>query len=166
MDPGFTAPEELLTVRLSLPEGVVTETADVGPTHERILRSLEAVPGVVSAGVSSSVAMDGNDNHNPIIPQDFPYEEGDVPPVHRVKEIAGDYFQTMGIPMLAGRALSWPDLTEQRFVAVVNESFARTYWSDPAVALGKRIRRFNPARKANYEIVGVVGDVRRRRHGP
>jgi predicted permease len=160
VDPGFSDPGTLVTVRVSLPVGEVPDTEDVGRVHEQINRALEQMTSVTSAGIASSVAMDGNDNNYAVLPEHVPYEEGDVPPIHRSKEIGGEYFRTLGIPLLAGRVMEAADLADRRPVVVVNESFARTYWTDPQAALGKRLRTFNDARLAWYEIVGVVGDVR------
>jgi len=63
----------------------------------------------------------------------------------------------MGNPLLAGRAITWEDSFLMRPVAMVSERLAREYWSDPAQAIGKRIKATaGPWR----EIIGVVGNER------
>ncbi len=156
--PGFTDPQHVLTLRAPIPEAEVKSPAEVALMHERILEKLRHLPGVVSAAMSSSVTMDGWDSNDPIFVEDHPLPEGQIPPLRRYKWISPGYFATMGNPLLAGREISWADIHERRNVAVVTANFAREFWSDPATAVGKRIR-VNPGSPWR-EIVGVVGDVR------
>lgn len=155
--PGFERPEEVLTVRLTVPSAEIPNEEEVGRLHEQILERLAAIPGVTSVAASSSIAMDGRDNYSALHIEDFPTPENQVPPVRPFKWIAGDYFTTMEIPLLGGRLLAWEDIRSRAPVAVVTDSFARAYWGEPSKALGKRIgvRREGPWR----EIVGVVGNV-------
>jgi hypothetical protein len=64
----------------------------------------------------------------------------------------------MGNRLIAGRTLKWEDAYGLRLVCVVSENFAREYWKDPALAVGKRIR--NSPKSDWREIVGVVGNER------
>lgn len=156
--PGFEAPEEVLTLRAPVPSAEVEDPGEVALLHERILGELARIPGVSSAGMSSSVTMDGWDSNDPIFVADQPPPEGQIPPLRRFKWVAPGYFETMGNPVLAGRGIEWADVHERRKVAVVTRSFALEYWDDPAAALRRRIRP-GPAQPWR-EIVGVVGDVR------
>ena len=70
--PGFTKPEEVLTLRISVPQAVVSDNKQVAQLHEQLVRSIKAVPGVVSVGTTSSITMDGNNNNDPIWVKDFP----------------------------------------------------------------------------------------------
>ncbi len=125
--------------------------------HEQILRKIEAIPGVTSAGITSSVTMDGNDSNDPIFVEEFPVEGDQLPPIRRFKWISPGYFETMGNPIVAGRSITWDDVRQKAPVVVVTENFAREFWKSPADALGKRVR-VNPKDKWR-EIVGVVGNV-------
>lgn len=69
-------------------------------------------------------------------------------------EVAPDYFQTLGIPIVLGRTFG-PD--EPQDVVVVNDKLARRYWGD-ASPLGKRFRMHD--NQPWRTVVGVVGDVR------
>jgi len=89
--------------------------------------------------------------------EDFPIAGNQRPAPRHYKAVAGDYFATMGIPLLAGRTIGWDDIHERRPVGVVSENFAREYWGDPGAALGKRIR--HDTADVWREIVGVVGNV-------
>jgi predicted permease len=155
--PGFVRPEEVLTLRVSIPEAEIEDGEQAVFTHEQIVRKIEQIPGVVSVGLSSSVTMDGNDSNDAVYVEEFPVPEGQIPPIRRFKWISEDYFETMGNPVLAGRPITWGDIRRHASVCMVTENFAREYWDSPAEAVGKRIRASldDPWR----EIIGVVGDV-------
>jgi predicted permease len=61
----------------------------------------------------------------------------------------------MGVPIVAGRDLTWDDVLNKRPLAIVSENLAREYWHNPSDALGKQIG----SPKAWRQIVGVVGNV-------
>jgi putative ABC transport system permease protein len=158
VDPGFVRPTEVQTFRVSIPGALISDPQQTVLAFEQITRRLEQVPGVVSVGLSSSVTMDGNHAGVPIFVEDFPEAGRELPPIRRIKHVAPDYFETMGNPVIAGRAIAWTDNHQARPVVVISENLAREYWKSPADALGKRIRQFqvNPWR----EIIGVVGNER------
>ena len=156
--PGFTKPDEVLTLRISIPQAVVGDAAQVAQLHEQIGHALEAVPGVVSVGTTSSLPMDGNNNNDPIWVEDFPSAEGQIPTLRRHKYIGEGYFRTMGNLVVAGRDLTWRDTHTSAPVAVISDDLAREYWVEPAQAIGRRIRKTPNAPWT--EIVGVVGNER------
>jgi len=154
--PGFVRPEEVLTLRISIPEAEVPDPEKMVRTHEQILRRIEQIPGVESVGLSSSITMDGWDSNDPICVEDFPSPPGQMPPIRRFKWSSQNYFATMGIPILFGRDITWADIYNKRPVVILSENLAREYWGDPARAIGRRIRETpkGPWR----EIIGVVGN--------
>ncbi|MDP6606612.1 MAG: ABC transporter permease [Dehalococcoidia bacterium] len=158
VDPGFVRAEEVLTARIAIPEGVVPGAEETVLMHEQLAEAIARVPGVTSVGGSSSITMDGSTSMDPIFVEVQPTADGQLPPIRRFKWVGGNYFETMGIRLVAGRTLTWADAHQTLRVAVVTENFTREYWDDPPAALGKRIRQTpdSPWR----EIVGVVGNVR------
>jgi predicted permease len=156
--PGFERPEEVLTVRLSIPTAEVEKPEEVLNMHRRILERVEAIPGVDSVGLSSSVTMDGWDSNDAIWVEDFPTPEGQLPPIRRFKWVSENFFETIGNPVLVGRAITWRDMDTRAPVVMVSENLAREYWGDPAKALGKRIRQSFETPGPWREIVGVVGN--------
>ena len=156
VQPGFTAPEQILTVRVSIPSEQVPDPERVARMNEEMLRRVAAIPGVVSASTSNSITMDGYTDNDPIFAEDRTYTEGQMPPMRRYKFIAPGFFRTMGRGVLAGRDLSWTDVYEKRPVVLISENFAREWWRGPAAAVGKRIRE--TPKGAWREIVGVVGN--------
>ena len=158
VDPGFRNPEDVLTIRVSIPETLVADDEQVARTHQQIADRIRSLPGIVSVGLTTSITMDGRDSNDPIFVEDFPGPGGRIPPLRRFKWISENYFETMGTPLIAGRSISWVDIYSAAPVAVVSENLAREYWREPAAALGRRIRQSpdNPWRT----IIGVVGDER------
>jgi predicted permease len=157
VNPGFVKPAEIQTFVFSIPDAEVRDAEPVVRMQEAILRKIAAIPGVSSVGLTSSVPMDGNHSNDPVFAQDRAYAEGEIPPLRRFKFVSPEAFETLGIPLIAGRNLTWADIYNRLPVALISENFAREYWHDPASALGKRIR---VSSKDDWrEIIGVVGDV-------
>jgi predicted permease len=157
VDPGFSDPTEVQTFRLSIPEAYVKDYERVARMDDEILHKLAAVPGVASVAASSAVPMDGNGSFDPIFAQDRAYAAGELPPVRRFKYASPGFPATFGIPLLAGRDLTWVDIYGRIPVALVSENLAREYWQSAAGALGKQIRV--GSNDGWREIIGVVGDV-------
>jgi putative ABC transport system permease protein len=156
--PGFQNPDEVLTLRLTIPQALIADQGQVARTHEEIAHRIEAIPGVQSVGVSSSVTMDGQGNNDPIWVEDFPEADSKIPPLRRMKYLGARYFETMGNRVIAGRDITWADVHNAAPVALLSENLAREYWGEPAKALGKRVRR--TSKTGWIEIVGVVGNER------
>jgi predicted permease len=158
VQPGFTDPDNVLTLRISVPPQLIADGEQVARTHEQIARKIAQLPGITSVGLSSSITMDGYDSNDPIFVEEFPGPGGRIPPLRRYKFIAENYFETMGNPLIAGRTITWSDAYSGAAVVMVSENFAREFWKDPSAALGKRIR--NSPNSAWRTIVGVVGNER------
>ena len=103
VDPGFTHPEQVQTLRVTIPEEAVGDSQQVARTHEQIAQRLAQIPGVMSVGLTSSITMDGEDNANPLFVEHVHVAEGSLPPLRRFKTVAPGYFETMGNPVVAGR---------------------------------------------------------------
>jgi predicted permease len=156
--PGYSKGDEIQTLRISIPSAEVKDPDQVMRMDESIQHRLEGIPGVSSVGIGTKIPMDDSGNFDPIFPEDRSYAEGELPPVRRFKFIAPGFLGTMGIPVIAGRDLTWSDLYNNANVTLVSENLAREYWNDARSAVGRRIR-VSTAQEWR-EIVGVVGDVR------
>ena len=158
VQPGFTDPGAVQTFRIAIAPDEAADPRQFARTHESIAARISSVPGVASVGLSSSITMDGEDNANPLYVEGVAVPEGQLPPLRRFKSVAPGYFETMGNPIVAGRAITWTDIYEARPVIIVSEVLAREYWGDPSRAIGKRVRGAQdlPWR----EIVGVSGNER------
>src|SRR5260370_4649079 len=156
--PGFVRPAELQTFRISIQQSDVPDDASVRRVEQQIQDKLAAIPGVSSVGFSSAVPMDGDNRLDNVFAADHTYAQGALPPLRHLLFISPGYLQTLGIPLIAGRDLSWADTYDKVPVALISENFAREYWRTPAEALDKRIRISTT--DDLRQIIGVVGDVR------
>jgi predicted permease len=156
VDPGFTRPEQVQTLRIAIPETLVSDPQQTVQTHEQIAERLRQLPGVQSVGLASSITMDGIYFNGSILVEEFPETDGRDRQFRRHKFIAPGYFETMGNPVLMGRTITWRDIYQDAPVAVVSAKLAREYWENPAEAIGKRIR-VSPNQPWR-EIIGIVGN--------
>ncbi|MCU1259166.1 MAG: hypothetical protein JWO80_2051 [Bryobacterales bacterium] len=158
VQPGFTSPREVQTLRLSIPEARVKDPERVLRMQQDILTKIAAIPGVSSAALLSSIPMDGQSWTDPIVVEGRPYPEGQIPPLRRFKFVSPGLFKTMGSRVIAGRDFTWTDSYDKIPVAIVSENTARELWGSPAGALGRQIRE---TEKGLWrQVVGVVGDMR------
>jgi len=157
VQPGFTGPEEIQTFEISIPKTEVAEDENVPRKFEEMLRKVEAVPGVSSVALSTSIPLDGSGSYDPLFAEDHSYRPGELAPIRRFKWISPGFFKTMGTPLVAGRDLTWTDIYDKRPVVLVAENVAREMWQSPTAALGKRVRVGTT--DDWREVVGVVTDI-------
>jgi putative ABC transport system permease protein len=118
---------------------------------------LSQIDGVERAGLTSHLPMrDFGSNGEFLVDGQLPWS-ADRAPLVEYRWIHGDYFQTMGVPLVRGRLLDSRDGSGTRTV-LINDAMARKFWPDED-AIGKRFGQ--GSNRANwYEVVGVVGNVR------
>jgi predicted permease len=155
VQPGFTAPTEVETFHVHFPPEMMKTTERLLRMDQAILDNIGAIPGVSSADFSGAVPMDAGAESDPVLVKDHMLQ-GQLPPARRCFWVSPSFFGTMGIPVVAGRDLTWDDLLNKRPVAIVSENLAREYWQNPSDALGKQI---GGSPKDWRQIVGVVGNV-------
>ncbi len=158
VEPGFSQPGQLLTVRISIPEAFVKERTQIPRLQQEIVNRFAAIPGVQSVGLANSVPMDGNQSNDPVFAESKSYRDGEIPPMRRYKFVGPNYFQTMGNPLKAGRGITWDDIHNARPVVQVSENLAVELWGSATAAIGQRVRE-NP-KGVWREIIGVAGDER------
>ena len=156
--PGFVRPDDVQTLRLSIPGSQVKDEAAVTRMHQAIMEKIATVPGVASVALASTVTMSGQGWHDPLYAQDRPYSESQVPPIRLFKFVSPGYMKTMGGSLVAGRDFTWTDAYEARPVAMVSDTLARELWGHPSAAIGKRVRPY--AKGVWREVVGVLSDMR------
>ena len=146
---------------------LTTEVSLVSPRYDEELKResffhalqdrLQSAPGVKCAGFISELPLSGEANdtfftiteHPPANPNDN--EDADF------RNIDGDYFGAMRIPLLAGRAFERQDSTGSRNVVIINEPFAKKYFPNEN-PIGKHLKMFEGKPEfAVREIVGIVG---------
>jgi putative ABC transport system permease protein len=157
VDAGFD-PEHVMTMRLAPAQFKYRgHTDSVIQLASGILRSVSALPGVKSAGISTDVPLLGN----PIYIMRF---EGRPPvtpsqaPLANYFAVTPGYFETMGMRVLRGRPITDRDIAGSPPVVVVNQTLVNRYFpgQDP---IGKRLEIAFDDPPNWREIVGVVADV-------
>ena len=157
VNPGFVRPAELQTFRIAIPDSDVVDDATVPHIEQQIQDKLAATPSVSAVAFASAVPLDQDARFDNVFAEDRAYLQGSAPPLRHLVFTSPGYFTTLGIPIIAGRDLTWADTYNRVPVVLISENFAREYWSAPEAALGKRIR----IRDTDdwRQIIGVVGDV-------
>ena len=148
VDPGFD-PSHAVTLRITR-----APAAEFKAFFPDLIRRVQPLPGVKAAGAILNAPLSGNNRNGSIV------VDGRAPPVpnDQISEfevVVGDYFGAVGMKLKDGRLLRE---TEPSPVLVVNEAFARRYFPGER-AVGHRVR--HDGGDFDYEIVGVVNDVRR-----
>jgi predicted permease len=156
VDPGFTDPEQIQTLHLSVSQATVREFDRVIRMQNEICDRLSAIAGVESVAFSSrSLPLIASGPSGPFSLEDKP---GVAPVDMEFRYTSPSFFRTLGTRFVAGRDFQWTDHYGTRQVVIVSETVARREWGSPAAAIGKRIRR---SEKSPWlEVVGVAGDVR------
>jgi predicted permease len=157
VQPGFTTPEQLQTVRISIPKSLVQEPERVARMQNEIIDKLAAISGVTSVAFTSEMPMEAEDHDWDAILTEGQNLDSEIPPLRLFKDVSPGYFQTVGTKLIGGRDYTWTDLYGRRAVAIVSENLARELFGTASAALGKRI---GTSRRVWKEVIGVVEDVR------
>jgi predicted permease len=156
--PGFSKPESLQTLRISIPRIASSKDADLLVKQHELVNRLASLPGVTAVSLMNGLPMTGFSSQDPISASDHSYAENQIPPLRRFITAAPGTFQALGVPIVAGREFTWTDAHEKRQVVMIGESFAREYWGSAQAAIGKQIRS-DPTGPWS-EVIGVAGDIR------
>jgi putative ABC transport system permease protein len=158
MNPGFN-PDNVLTMRLTLPPGKYAQGEPRAQIFKQLIDQVKATPGVQSAGAVLSLPL-GGDTFNVgrgVIREGRPMTADEQTNAQHLP-VTPDYFQTLQIPLKAGRLFTDQDTLQSTKVAIVNETMARALWPNEN-PIG---RRFTVWRDEKFprEVVGVVGDTK------
>lgn len=148
--PSGVAPKQLTVFQVSLKGDRYAGTAPTMQFINAVLAQLNRTPGIDRAAAINGLPLDRglNDGGAP----------ADRPQLERIVEfrvITPGYFQTMGIPILAGRDIIADDRAGHEPVALIGETAAKKWWPGRS-PIGESIR----SGKVRMRIVGVVADVR------
>ena len=149
-------PQHVLAMNVTLPQRKYPTADDRLSFFEQLADRIARIPGVQSVGYANRFPLRGGWSTGIEI-DGVPSPPGDMFDAD-AQAVSPGYFQTLGIPILRGRAMSPADRRDTEFVAVVSEAFGRKYLNG-ADPIGRRFRRGGSA--PWITIVGVAGDVRR-----
>jgi predicted permease len=159
VDLGFR-PEPVATASYALPQKQYSTQTAVDAFNDDLLRRLKQVPGAQSAALTSILPASGSFGNETFVVDGYVPPKGAPMNLATPADIIGDYFQTMGIPLLRGRTFTDADQPKTQLVVIINHKFAQHYWPN-ADPIGKRIRIGTPEMQTPWmSIVGEVADVK------
>ncbi|MGH9410322.1 MAG: ABC transporter permease, partial [Vicinamibacterales bacterium] len=154
LNPGFDD-AHLVTASVSLQDARYHDTAAVAHLFGETLTRLRAMPGVQNAGVALGMP------YTRLLNDGFTRVDGRLPDGphdgHFMNEtyVTPGFFETLKIPVEAGRTTSDADTLSSPLVAVVNQTFIARYYKDDPDVVGRHIKTEGKV----LEIIGVVGNV-------
>lgn len=159
VDAGFDR-SRLVTFSMTLPNFHYPQALARAQMYQGLLAKLRVVPGIQSATAMSGLPPDRPLNANDTdidgytAPPQGPYENVDY-----YQNVMSDYFETMGIPIVQGRAFQPSDATTPGMVAVVNETLVNTFWKGKN-PIGQRLRPCCGDQVPWWTVIGVAKDVK------
>jgi putative ABC transport system permease protein len=157
INPGFNA-DNVLAMRVNLPDKY-QEGEPRAQIYKQLIDRVKAIPRVQSVGAVLGLPL-GGDTFNlwrAVVPEGRPMtidEESDA----QYSVVTNDYFQTLQIPLKAGRIFTDQDNSQSTKVVIVSETMARHLWPGEN-PIGRRFTIWRDE-KFSREVVGVVGDTR------
>ncbi len=155
IDPGFAVNDVLLFDAAPRPDVALKGLS--GETAERIRQQLAALPGVSHATWGSATPLGISGSRRGLVIEGYRASPGEDLEFH-FNIVGPSYFETMQVPLLAGRGITEADRSGGPLVAVVNESFARRFWPGQS-PIGKRVSTHGPAGPWT-EVVGLARDAK------
>lgn len=155
VDPGFDA-HNVLTMEISLPTERYAKPEQQIAFFDDLLRRMKALPGVRDAAISAAAPLSVK-RITPVLPEGQPNVTLAKRPFLDIEAISPQWFATMRVLLLSGRAFTDADNASAPPVVIVNETFAHRFWPGEN-PVGKHVlvgRKPQPA-----EVIGVAADVR------
>jgi putative ABC transport system permease protein len=159
VDAGFDR-ARVVTFSLALPLADYPQPPIRAAMFQRLLEKLRAAPGIQAASAMSGLPpnrpLNANDTEidNYTAPPEGPFENVDY-----YQNVMTDYFETMGIPIVAGRSFQSSDAASAGPVAVVNETLVNTFWKGQN-PIGQRLRPCCGDEIPWFTVIGVAKDVK------
>jgi predicted permease len=152
------APDRLLLAATYLPRSAGGDKGTAA-LSARLLEEVRAVPGVTAVTLALVPPLSGITRVLQAAPHEKPEQRSET----AYDLVGADYFATVGIPIVQGRALDRRDSLSAAPAVVVNSLLARKLWGTTNV-VGRRIEMADPPRLGEpgpvFEVVGVTADVR------
>jgi putative ABC transport system permease protein len=159
--PGFE-PQGVVAFSLDLPDPRYGKPEQSADFFKELLSRIRTVPGVKNASAAMPLPLSDNSLRTSFEIEGQPMAKSDLPRT-QIRAVGLDYFQTMRIPLVAGREFTARDDRHAPHVIIINQALARKFFPNTN-ALGKHMKPGMSGGKTDLmcEIVGVVGDVKHR----
>jgi predicted permease len=155
--PGFN-PENVLAADVTLPVRRYRDGYEAIALIQQVLNRIAGFPGVQSVSATHALPLSGDNNTFAFFIEGRTLPRGEYTSAD-YRSISPDYFRTMGIPILRGRAFTDKDVAGAHGVVIVSETMTKRFFpnEDP---IGKRFSVADGRGGAMLEVVGVAGDVK------
>jgi putative ABC transport system permease protein len=157
--------DHLLTFSLSVPLHSASERDAIPAFYRQLLEKIEALPGVTSTSASTGGPLRGTRFGLPFTIAGQALVERPARPIAGFTMVTPGYFRTFGMQIFAGRGFNEQDTASAVPVAIVNETFAKKYFTD-VDPLRQRViveqivpGAIPPGREVEWQVVGVYHDV-------
>jgi putative ABC transport system permease protein len=155
VDPGFRT-ENVVTMQIVLPRARYGQVQRSWAFYSQVLERVRVLPGVLQASAVSEIPLSGRAEIDSFEAEGTPADPAKNM-LANFHVVAGDYFPSLAIPILQGRAVGTQESREELRVAVISEASAREFWPGRD-AIGRRVR-MGP-RSPWLTVVGVAGNLR------
>jgi predicted permease len=141
------------------PMGAGYNLETIGAVNQRIEDEFKALPGVKSAGLALYSTLEGNNWGESVFVEGRPAPGPEENHGSSWDRVSPQFFQTVGQPLIRGRAFTDQDTATSQMVAVVNQTFVKKFFpkEDP---IGRHFGVFDQKYASNFEIVGIVADAK------
>jgi putative ABC transport system permease protein len=158
VDAGFD-PENLVTLQVQATGAAYPDNASLLAHHDRVRRTIAAVPGVSAVGLASQLPLSGMLDRYGIAAEDKPLANPELAPSADRYLVTADFLDAMRIPLLRGRSFTAADDDSAASpVVILSAALATEIWGTEN-PIGKRIRVGGPQRPWR-DVIGVTGNVR------
>jgi putative ABC transport system permease protein len=153
VDAGLNA-DHLLTMRIALPDSQYATGAQVSAFFQSAIERIRAIPGVESAATTNMLPVQNMGFNGDVEVIGLPPHASSF--FAEFRWVSGDYFRTMGVPLVRGRAFSPEEIAGKQKAMVISEKMARMLWAerDP---IGWKVK-FDDGEL--YTVIGIARDVR------
>lgn len=159
VDLGYRA-DHVLVANYSLPQKQYSTQPKVDEFNHELLRRLQQLPGVKSAGLTSFLPATGGNSNSSFVAEGYVAPKGAGMNLATWVTTEGDYLQSMGVRLVSGRFFTPADTADTQLVAIVNRKLSEHYWPGSS-PVGKRIRLGMPETLTPWlTIVGEIADLK------
>jgi predicted permease len=159
VDLGFR-PEHVTTASYGLPQRQYSKQSQIDTFNRELFLRLNQLPGVTATGMTSTLPGAGANNNQTFVVEGYVPPKGADMNLATTSDVMGNFFETMGIPLLRGRFFNEDDRHGSQLVVIVNHKLAQHFWpgQDP---LGKHLRLGTPEMQTPWmTVVGEVADTK------
>jgi putative ABC transport system permease protein len=155
VDPGFRI-DRVLTMTVAAPRDRYKQMSARTALFDRVRTAVSTIPGVDSVGMAAVIPLTGNNWTVPFERPEHPVPAGERPPDVGWQTASNGFFKALEIPLLSGRLFDDRDRPDSKPVVIISEAIERRFFPGEH-AVGRELK----LGRDRYEIVGVVGNIRR-----